>query len=414
MMYPRLMLLQRLLADDGAIFISIDNTEEANLRLICDEVFGSGNYINTILWQKKFSRANDALYLSEQHDFIILYAKNKEGWKRNLLPKTEELQSRFQNPDNDPRGAWQSVSYNCNKNADERPSLYYPITNPKTGEEVMPSRNRVWTYSKERHEENMKNNLVYWGADGKGLPRLKKFANDTSGMVPTTWWDYQFAGENQTARKEFRKIFGEEIDFSTPKPTSLIDRILQIATDHDSIILDSFAGSGTTAHAVLNMNKADGGNRRFILIEMMDYSESITAERVRRVIDGYGDDKNAVEGAGGGFDYYELGEPLMFANGTLNEAVGAEKIREYVWYTETRTAYSPRTDKYFLGEHSGAAYYFCYEKDEPTTLDLDSLRLIKVKAEQYVIYADICALSAADLKRNGIIFKKIPRDIKKF
>ena len=183
----------------------------------------------------------------------------------------------------------------------------------------------------------------------------------------------------------------------------------------DSIILDSFAGSGTTAHAVLNLNKADGGNRKFILVEMEDYAETITAERVKRVIDGYGD----TEGTGGSFDFYELGEPVFDADGNLNENIGTEKIREYIWYSETRTAMpvetwrAPSLPQYLLGHHNGTAYYLYYEPDRITTLDRAFLNAITNKAEQYVIYADNCLLSEEFMQHNHIIFKKIPRDIKK-
>jgi len=205
---------------------------------------------------------------------------------------------------------------------------------------------------------------------------------------------------------------GEKAKFDYPKPSRLIKRIIQISTNPGDIILDSFAGSGTTAHAVLNMNKTDGGNRRFILVEMEDYAESITAERVRRVIDGYAD----VTGTGGGFDYFELGEPLMFANGSLNEAVETAKIRDYVWYMETKMAAQTvdlSENPYLLGETGGTAYYFHYEKGRATTLDTEFLSLVKRKAERYVIYADQCALSDSILNQYNITFKKIPRDIAK-
>ena len=209
-------------------------------------------------------------------------------------------------------------------------------------------------------------------------------------------------------------ILGKAV-FDYPKPVRLIERILKIASDPDSIILDSFAGSGTTAHAVLNMNKADGGHRKFILIEMMDYADSITAERVKRVIDGYGEGKSAVEGTGGGFGYYELGPVLLRPDGNLNEAVGVEKIREYIWYTETKTAYAPGAGDggYYLGRHGDTGYYFYYEPDQLTILNHAFLPSISEKAGGYVVYADRCALSAAELAEYGIIFKKIPRDITK-
>lgn len=202
--------------------------------------------------------------------------------------------------------------------------------------------------------------------------------------------------------------------FDTPKPPRLIERILQIATEPDSIILDSFAGSGTTAHAVLNMNKADGGNRKFILIEMMDYADSITAERVKRVIQGYGAGKSAKEGTGGDFSYYELGEPLMEGD-RLNEDVGAEKIREYVYFTETKQRLAPASgaEPYLLGVHIETAYYFYYERTRITTLNREFLHTVKTNSESYVIYADLCTLSGGELERFHITFKKIPRDISK-
>jgi adenine-specific DNA-methyltransferase len=196
--------------------------------------------------------------------------------------------------------------------------------------------------------------------------------------------------------------------FATPKPSTLIEKIFNLATNPNAIVLDSFAGSGTTAHAVLNLNKRDGGDRKFILVEMEDYAESITAERVKRVIDGYG----STPGTGGGFAYCELGERLLLEDGNLNDALDVERIREYVWHTETKTAYAPSGISYYLGEAFHTAYWFYYERFDATTLDVDFLRRLK-KAERYVIYADMCALSAEDLDRWGIKFKKIPRDIRK-
>lgn len=192
-----------------------------------------------------------------------------------------------------------------------------------------------------------------------------------------------------------------------------MQRIVQIASSPDSIILDSFAGSGTTAHAVLNMNKADGGHRKFILVEMGDYADTITAERVKRVIHGYGDGKNAVEGTGGSFSYYELGEPLLLPSGNLNETVGTEKIRDYIWYTETKKPLSDHknSNPYFLGENNSTAYYFFYEPQKVCVLNYDFVATIPEKAEGYIIYADRCTLSEQELQQLGITFKKIPRDI---
>ena len=228
-------------------------------------------------------------------------------------------------------------------------------------------------------------------------------------------------GVNTTeeAGKMLTNIFGKEGVFDFPKHPSLIEYLLQFREDKNAIILDSFAGSGTTAHAVLNLNKQDCGHRKFILVEMEDYAETITAERVRRVINGYGEGKNAAEGTGGSFTFYELGETVFDENGYLNENIGTGKIREYIWYSETRTAMpvgtgrAPSLPQYFLGIHNGTSYYFYYEPKEITTLDKAFLNSITQRAEQYVIYADNCLLTDEFMQLNHIVFKKIPRDIKK-
>jgi adenine-specific DNA-methyltransferase len=236
--------------------------------------------------------------------------------------------------------------------------------------------------------------------------------NNVGGMTATNYWPFSETGHTDEAKKTLLSIFGGKVTFDTPKPFRLVERILQIASDPDSLILDSFAGSGTTAHAVLNMNKADGGNRKFILIEMEDYADSITAERVKRVIDGYGEGKSAVEGTGGNFTFYDLGEPLLVGD-CLNESVGTEKIREYVWYTETRQPFSPPTggNPYYLGSSNDTGYYFYYEPQKITVLDYAFLSTIPSRMGETVIYADRCAISAGKLKQMNITFKKIPRDI---
>jgi adenine-specific DNA-methyltransferase len=241
-------------------------------------------------------------------------------------------------------------------------------------------------------------------------------ADVQQGTVPLTIWPHNEVGHNQYGKQELKKIFHDSIPFDTPKPPTLIQRILEISTSPNSIVLDSFAGSGTTAHAVLNLNKQDGGNRKFILIEMEDYAESITAERVKRVINGYGDK----EGTGGNFDYYKLGETLFVGdnNEYLNEAVGVEKIRNYLWFSETRSflAFSDKHSKEetLLGIHHNTAYYFIYQPTQLTSLDFETLATINVKAGQYIIYADNCLLSKDFLFSNNIVFKKIPRDISRF
>ena len=254
----------------------------------------------------------------------------------------------------------------------------------------------------------------YFTNGGKGGIRRKTYIDSVDGKPPTNYWSYADVGHTDEAAKIVKAIFSGRATFDTPKPPRLVERILQIAGNMDTLILDSFAGSGTTAHAILNMNKADGGNRKFILVEMGDYADSITAERVKRVIRGYGEGKNAVEGTGGNFSFYELGEPLMIGD-VLNENVDVDKIREYVYFTDTKTPLpeSCPEEPYLMGVHVNSAYYFYYEKQSVTTLNRQFLHTVKTKADAYVIYADLCTLGEAELEKYHITFKKIPRDITK-
>jgi adenine-specific DNA-methyltransferase len=416
MMYPRLKLLHKLLADDGAIFISIDDNEQANLRLICDEIYGAGNFMNNIIWQKKFSPQNDARYFSDNHDFVLCYTKNKNNWNRNLLSRTENQNARYKNIDNDPRGVWTSGDISVKTYSATND---YPIETP-SGRIVNPPIGYCWRFSKEKFNELLNDNRIWFGANGENVPRFKRFLDDVQqGIVPLTIWMHEEVGHNQSAKQDLKKIFDNDtVPFDTPKTTQLIEKIIKISSNQDDIILDSFAGSGTTAHAVLNLNKKDGGNRKFILIEMEEYANTITAERVKRVIKGYGEDKKAIEGTGGSFNYYELGEPLFLEEDILNEAVGIDNILKYIWYSETRTPFTSvenlEQDNYRIGTKDQTDYYFYYTKLAVTTVDYDFMARIKHKASQYIIYADNCLLEKDFMLKHHIIFKKIPRDITRF
>lgn len=267
MMYPRLRLAANLLRDDGVIFISIDDNEVHNLRKVCDEVFGEENFVGMISWFKKASPSNDAQYFSNDIEYIVVYAKTKASWHPNRLPLTDKQLKYYQNPDNDPRGPWNSATYTCNKTKDERPNLYYPIINPFTNQEIWPKETAVWAYSKDQCAEHIKNNLLFWGNDGKAaFPRFKKLLDSHQGVVNRTLWHYDDVNHTQGASEELKKI--EILGFNTPKPTRLIRKMLKIACDKDSIILDFFSGSATTAHAVLQLNAEDGGNRKFIMVQL--------------------------------------------------------------------------------------------------------------------------------------------------
>jgi adenine-specific DNA-methyltransferase len=422
MMYPRLKLLHKLLKDDGAIFISIDDNEQANLKLICDEIFGAGNFIGNIIWEKKSSPQNDAKWISDSHDFVVLYAKDKSIYKINKQKRTNEQNAIYKNSDEFDginangeiygRGTWfagDMTVKTINENA------LYPIVTP-AGNTVFPAKGRAWVYFEDKFKQLCEDNRITFGKSGSNKPCIKRFLLEieNNGIVPKSNWHYSEVGENRNARQELKKIFSEiQFPFETPKPTTFIQKILELATDTNSIILDSFAGSGTTAHAVLNLNKADGGNRKFILIEMEDYAESITAERVRRVMQGY----TGNAGTGGSFDFYELGEVLFDEDGFLNEKVSLDKIRAYIWFSETNTELVEKEhndDISFLGKDNDTSYYFHYVAGQTTTLYYDFLAKMRTQAEQYIIYADNCLLTPEFLRENNIFFKKIPREIRKF
>ena len=280
---------------------------------------------------------------------------------------------------------------------------------------MLPPSGRSWLYTRERFEEMVADNRIYWGKDGNSVWAPKMFLSEVKqGVTTMTIWKYTEVGHSQDATKKLKEIFEGKAVFDYPKSVDLLKRCFELYSDKSSIILDSFAGSGTTAHAVLNLNKQDGGNRKFILVEMEDYANSITAERVRRVING----NASTEGTGGDFNFYELG-PEMILDGNLNEHQSVEKIRSYIYYTETGTPINKEKVKeskheFFLGDFENTAYYLFYKKKEITTLDFDFLSTIQTPSERYVIYADNCVLPKDFLFEYNITFKKIPRDVRKF
>lgn len=405
MMYPRLKLLQKLLSNDGAIFISIDDNEQANLKLVCDEIFGAGNFVGDFVWQKRKGGGNDSSFIATDHEYILIYCKNKSTqvnkWR---IPYDEDYLKRYKLEDSEGRYYYDTLS---------RPGLNNPIIYDVICPDGSVIKDGTWQISKETFENDVKNgNVDFIKNKNGGYTVVRKVRIPREGKVIRSILN-EFTNKN--AADEMFAIFANKKMFSTPKPSKLVEELIELATDKSSIILDSFAGSGTTAHAVLNLNKQDSGNRKFILVEMEDYAETITAERVRRVIGGYGEGKNAVEGTGGSFAYYELG-PELLKDGFINEDVSEQTIREYLYYTETNHVLPQSNNGHpaHLGNFEGVAYYFLYSKSETTTLDSEFLASISEKAERYVIYADNCILPQKFLFSHDITFKKIPRDIRRF
>jgi len=335
LIHPRLEILKNLLAEDGSIWISIDDDEGHYLKVLCDEVFGRCNFISTVIWEKKFSPQNDAKQLSDSHDFILVYARNKTIWRPNLLPRTAEMNKRYTNPDNDPRGAWTSgdcsvKTYNA--------SCDYPITTP-SGRIVNPPAGYCWRFSKETFEAMIADNRIWFGKKGNNVPRVKRFLADVKqGMTSMTIWKHTEVGHSQDAKKEV-KVFNSDSVFATPKPEKLIERVLKLATNKGDLVLDSFLGSGTTAAVAHKMG------RNYIGIEMGEHAYTHCKKRLDMVISG--EDKGGISKAlkwqgGGGYRFYELA-PML---------INKDESGEYIINPE----YSPEMLAAAMALHEGFTY----------------------------------------------------------
>jgi site-specific DNA-methyltransferase (adenine-specific)/adenine-specific DNA-methyltransferase len=367
MMYPRLVLLKQFLREDGAIFVSIDDNEVATLRLLMGEVFGAANFLGDVIWQHSVQAKGYSGTLSLHHNHILIFGR--QGFRLGDLARTEEHSVNYSNPDNDPKGPWRSGDV---RNALVRPNLMYDIVAPDG--KIIRHPPKGWRFSRETFERELAEGKIVFSKDQTRIIR-KIYLAEQAGRVPESIWFSTEAGTTREATAEIVGILGTEQSFDTPKPTRLIQRILQIATDKDSLILDSFAGSGTTAHAVLKQNAEDGGNRRFILVEMDDnIARNVTAERVRRVIEGYtkaaltpnpspasGRGEKFVPGLGGGFQFCRLSaEPLFDADGQIRRDVSFAQLAEFVWFAETGTGFTGTADSPLLGVFEGRAIYLLY------------------------------------------------------
>jgi len=457
MMYPRLALLREFLREDGAIFISIDDNEVQYLRAVMDELFGARNFITTLIWHKNYAPKGTAKHFSEDHDFILVYARDGQSWRPRLVPRSDKQNKLYKNRDNDPRGPWRPNNLAA-RNYYSKGT--YAIECPSGRLIEGPPKGSYWRVSEQRLRELDKDGRIYWGKTGNSIPAPKIYLSEVKeGIVPQTIWHWSEVGHTQDAKKELLAVCDfddSQSVFITPKPVRLIRRILEIASDKDSLILDSFAGSGTTGHAVLTQNKADSGNRRFILVEMHEsICRDVTAQRIRKAIDGYGD----TPGLGGGFRYCTLAEPLFDENGSIRPAVGFADLAAHVYFTETGeplgmhrnkppalpgdrngkkaspggagdrngkeaspgsagglTAQQPSP---LIGKCKGTAYYLLFNgilgdkrADGGNVLTGKVLDRLPAHDGPKVVYGEGCRLGAARLKRENIVFKQVPYEVK--
>ena len=472
MMYPRLKLLREFLREDGSIWISIDDREGAYLRVICDEIFGRQNFVSNISWQRTYSTRNDAKGIVNEVEHILVYSK-REGWQPKKLARTEEMDSIYKNPDNDPKGAWTSDNPFA-PGAKTHQGMVYAIQNPVTGELVYPVVGRCWTFGQEEMlshmngwcsyelreiddaekraaicgvgvdevrkgvkaimlvnspEESKKSASAvlkrgqwpkfYFTKNGKGGIRRKTYLSAVGDVPPTNLFEYKDVGHTDEAKKEVLKVFDGQSPFATPKPERLIKRVLEIATDEGDLVLDSFLGSGTTTAVAHKMR------RRWIGIEMGEHAKTHCAVRMKKVVDGeQGGISKAVKWqGGGGFRYYELGEAILNEDGSLTGDIPFDVMAAHVWFSETKTPYMGGKKSTVLGVHEETAYALLYNgilKDRSVnggnvltrkTLDVIQADLAGRDYEKIVIYGEACRLMAPTLEALKIEFRQTPYDL---
>jgi site-specific DNA-methyltransferase (adenine-specific)/adenine-specific DNA-methyltransferase len=424
MLYPRLLLLKKFLSDDGSIWVSIDDSEVASLRGLMDEIFGRDRFIACNVWQKRYSRENREA-IGDVHEYIIVYAMDPKRFKeiRNRIPITDKQAKVYKNLNNDPRGRWRGIPITAQAgHATEE--QFYPITAP-SGKVFRPSKGRCWGLSQVTFENLKAEGRIWFGKNGNSQPNIIRYLSEVEGMVPWTWWPHEEVGHTDESKKEIYDLLGQDVDFDTPKPSRLIERILQVATSPGDLVLDSFAGSGTTGHAVLKLNQTELRRepRRFILVEMEPkIARDITAERVRRVAQGYKNAKGEkVEGLGGGFRYCELGEPLFDESGKIRETVSFSDLARHVYFTETGEPL-PRgrvTKSPFLGECRGVGIYLLYNgilSDKSVQGGNILTRAVLAQLPKYdgqkVIYCAGCLLGKDRLQAERILIRQTPYEIK--
>jgi len=425
MMAPRLELLRELLAEDGSIWVSIDDNEGHYLKVLMDEVFGRGNFVTTVIWRKNYSPKSSARHFSEDHDYLLVYAKNGEGWSPNPMPRTEKQDKAYRNPDGDPRGPWKPGDLSARNPY----SLgIYPITCPSGRQLAGPPPGTYWRVSQEKLEELDRDKRIWWGKDGNNVPAIKRFLSEVKqGVVPQTWWHYDEVGHTQDAKREGIGLFGSDV-FGTPKPERLLERVLHIATNPGDLVLDSFLGSGTTAAVAHKMG------RRYIGIEMGEHAHTHCLPRLQKVIAGeQGGISKAVDWqGGGGVRFARLGAPVFLPDGQVDPQIGFATLAAWIWYQETRTPWRPQAadtqaTSPLLGVHEGRAYFLLFNgvlgdrrpqggnvltSAVAALLDEAAAGAGVAAGTPRVVFGEACRLSEMRRRALGIDFRQIPYDIR--
>ena len=426
MMLPRLHLLRDLLSEDGSIWVTIDDNEGHYLKVLMDEVFGRGNFVANVVWQKKASPQANTVWLSDMHDHVICFARNKSAWTANRLPRTTEADARYDNPDNDPRGNWMSSDFTISLTGGQRGAQFaktgfseniYELTTP-SGRKLMPTNGRCWGASPTRFKELVTDNRIWFGTDGNNVPRLKRFLTEVQeGIVATTIWLRSEVGDNQDSKREVVQ-FNQDAVFATPKPERLLHRILHIATNEGDLILDSFLGSGTTAAVAHKMG------RHWIGIEMGEHAATHCLPRLQKVIDGeQGGISKAVNWlGGGGFRFLTLGNAIFDELGRIDTSVGFTDLAAFVWQQETGTPAMHAFITPCLGVHDGTQYFLLFNgilgDKRPaggnvlTYEVFDALMHIYPFDGPRVVFGEAVKLPPTVRVRERVTFKKIPYSLR--
>ena len=412
-MYPRLELLREFLTEEGSIWVSCDDKEGHYLKVLMDEIFGRKSFIASIVWQKRYSRENREA-IGDVHEYIHVYALQPEKFKkiRNLVPPNEDQLKVYKNPNNDPRGRWRPVPMTAQA-GHATTEQFYEIVSP-TGKKFRPPKGRCWGLAKATFDRLNAENKIYFGKTGNSQPNIIRYLDEVEGFAPWTWWPSDDVGHTDSAKKEILALFGENL-FDTPKPESLIQQILRVATNPGDLVLDSFLGSGTTAAVAHKMG------RRYIGIEMGEHAVTHCVPRLRKVIDG---EQGGISAAvnwqgGGGFRFYKLGDSIFDEDGAIRESITFPQLAAHVWFCETGVPFSGTGDSPLLGIHDGTAYYLLYNgilgdrrPQGGNVLTRRVLDALPAFDGPKVIYGERNMLSPARLKALNIVFKQTPYDIK--